>query len=132
MHNDLWALLLFSVVMGVLAGIYYYILLKKEQRWHTMDTNKEIKLKELEYKIQKCCGNCNSHAIDNPHSDWGVCARHIYKHQKHVGGAKDANRDLSINRFGCCKDHEFNSAYLLRLEHFKQFVRDRDNKKEQK
>jgi hypothetical protein len=119
---DLWGLLLVSIVCSTFAGVYYYILLRKIQRMSIMDANKETKLKELDYTIQKCCGNCNSHAIDNQHSDWGVCARHTYIHQKHVGGAKDSNRDLSINRFGCCKDHKFNSIYLLRLEQFQQFV----------
>ena len=87
-----------------------------------MDANKEYKLKELGYKIQPCCGNCNSHAIDNPNSDWGVCARYTYEHLKHEGGSKSKFRDLSINRYGCCKDHHFNTAIIEKLGQFKQFV----------
>jgi len=63
-----------------------------------MDKNKLIKLKECEYKIQKCCSLCQWSVFLPFSSYFGTCMKIHYKHLKHF----DEERELSINRWGVC------------------------------
>jgi len=65
-----------------------------------MDKNKLIQLKDCGYKIQKCCDLCKNSRFELYHAYFGTCNKKQYKHLKH----SDKNRQLSINRYGVCKD----------------------------
>jgi len=64
-----------------------------------MDQNKFEKLEKVGYRIGPCCGLCE-HGTFEPTHMWGTCAVHTYMHKKHT----DSKRQLSIHRFGRCKD----------------------------
>lgn len=64
-----------------------------------MDENKLKELKRVGYEIHKCCGLCENFACLGL-SDFGTCKVITYQHLKH----SDAKRQLSVNRYGSCKD----------------------------
>jgi hypothetical protein len=64
-----------------------------------MDENKLIKLKEIKYRIYKCCALCKFGRFLN---DWGTCDEHTYEHKKH----STSKRQLSIHKSGYCDDFE--------------------------
>lgn len=84
-----------------------------------MDPNKLKVLRSLDYKINKCCGNCQ-HSQFKGGSLFGVCLvkDNEYLHEKHTG----EKRKLSINYFGECAKHNFQQRYEDGLEGFKEFV----------
>jgi len=88
-----------------------------------LDKNKLQKLRKIKYKICGCCGNCSSGKFTNM-SLWGVCLKNFYLHMKHAGGSKGSNRNLSINYFGYCPDHEFKENFKLDLQLFKEFTQE--------
>jgi hypothetical protein len=67
-----------------------------------MDKNKLDKLKSINYSIHECCGICkhSNHFSD----DWSTCKIHTYEHQKH----STSLRDMSIFKYGYCRDFELN------------------------
>lgn len=83
-----------------------------------MDENKTIKLKEIGYLVRRNCGNCKSGKFR--HSGWGTCGSFTYKHLKH----SDEERDLSINRDGYCKSHQWDDLNEMHneLHGFVEFV----------
>lgn len=72
-----------------------------------MDENKVDKYKELGYKITKVCGAC-IHGRFTPHTIWGTCSKYAYEHLKHT----DADRQLSIHKYGACPSAEFMPAFV--------------------
>lgn len=62
-----------------------------------MDQNKLKVLKDIEYKIQECCGLC-AYGTFKPGTSFGTCSVQTYDHLKHTG----PERNLSINRYGKC------------------------------
>lgn len=83
-----------------------------------MDENKLTLLKQIQYHIRKCCGNCR-YSILKSHVDWGVCTAHRYRHLKHT----DSIRQLSINRYGCCSVHDYEQEFVAGLDKFREFLR---------
>jgi len=81
-----------------------------------MDANKLKVLRELPYSIHKVCGLC-IHG-DFKLSDWGVCHKAEYVHEKHTGEP----RFLSINQFGVCSSFEPDKTRVERLGAFKEFL----------
>lgn len=81
-----------------------------------MDVNKLKVLRDLDYKIQKVCGNCQ-HSSFRGGSLFGVCSVNEYTHLKHTG----EKRQLSINYFGSCDKHYPSSRFESQLEGFKEF-----------
>lgn len=82
--------------------------------YKTMDANKLKVLREVKYRLQKCCGLCTHGWF--PKDDWGTCEAHTYEHQKHTEG----NRRLSIHKYGSC--HLFEAkTNLIHLGSFREF-----------
>ena len=87
-----------------------------------MDKNKLAKLKEVEYKVHKVCGNCawygrtSKGSMDSKLFD--ICFKHNYHHLKH----NDSDRELSTTTFGSCQEHEWIEEFLNRIHDFKQFT----------
>lgn len=86
-----------------------------------MDENKLKELRRIEYKVLKCCGNCEYRRIE-PNVVWGTCKLHQYTHTKHEGGAKTGVRELSINKYGICDRHFMSWTFMAGSEHFKEFL----------
>jgi len=82
-----------------------------------MDNNKLKVLQELPYVIQRCCGLCKFGTFPGLGSNWGTCKENSYEHQKH----SDANRQLSINKFGSCPKFEADSYQVTSLAKFAGF-----------
>jgi hypothetical protein len=86
-----------------------------------MDSNKLQVLRDIDYTINKCCGNCQ-HSSFKGGSLFGLCLvkENEYVHLKHTG----EKRKLSINYFGECDKHNFQKRFEDSLEGFKEFVRE--------
>lgn len=82
-----------------------------------MDANKLKVLQEIGYKIQPTCGSCEAGVFADPKSEFGSCVLYTYDHQKHSG----ADRQLSINRYGCCPEYERDPRTLGPLGAWSQF-----------
>ncbi len=68
-----------------------------------MDANKLKKLRELDYEIRtRFCSTCKHGNFLVKGGPYGACKLHTYEHLKHT----DSVRQLSVHRFGCCKDFE--------------------------
>lgn len=65
------------------------------------DENKLAKLREIHFVTVDCCNMC-THGQFRPGSDFGVCQKFTYEHQKHTGKP----RQLSIHRAGRCLHFE--------------------------
>lgn len=78
-----------------------------------MDANKLALLQDIDYSISRSCGNCIHSQLNG---DWGTCNKFTYRHQKHT----DSVRQLSINRYGQCMEHELNPTF--NVEGFTVFV----------
>jgi len=74
-----------------------------------MDVNKLKKLHEVDYQIRSC--SICKYSIFK-HGPYGNCKLHTYEHLKHT----NSTRQLSIHKFGSCKD--FDSAADLNLVTF--------------
>jgi len=81
-----------------------------------MDANKLKVLQDLSYEIRPACGLC-VHGVF-PQNDWGTCQKHQYDHLKHTGEP----RQLSIFRYGSCKEYEFHKPLEPLIGTFNQFV----------
>jgi len=65
-----------------------------------MDTNKLIKLKEINYKILKTCAWCTSVTLSNSKNGpagWATCQKYKYLHLKH-----NTMRETSVHVSGVC------------------------------
>ena len=82
-----------------------------------MDGNKLKVLRDLDYKINKCCGNC-LHSSFKGGSLFGVCKVNDYIHLKHTG----EKRQMSINYFGECHKYNISEKFERQLEGFKEFL----------
>jgi len=81
-----------------------------------MDENKLKKLHQVGYDVQPCCALCKHSEFG--HNAFGTCKKHQYDHVKHTG----PDRQLSINKYGCCGFFETdNEKATLILQSFKQF-----------
>jgi len=69
-----------------------------------MDENKLKKLEDIGYKIKRTCALCKNSEFPSFTAIWGVCKIQNYSHLKHT----DANRQLSICRYGQCGKFELN------------------------
>mgnify|MGYP003613172759 CR=1 FL=1 len=78
-----------------------------------MDANKLIKLNKINYEIKRCCGICEHANVFN--DNWSTCKIHTYEHEKH----SEANRQLSIFKFGYCSQFKFNAE----LGTWKEFLK---------
>lgn len=65
-----------------------------------MDDNKLQELEDCGYRIKPCCGFCIHSKFANADQLFGTCTKMHYKHLKHTG----EERELSIHRYGICKD----------------------------
>lgn len=83
-----------------------------------MDENKLKILKDINYKINETCGNCEYGQFVL--GDFGTCVRYNYSHLKHT----DSIRSLSIVRDGCCTKHKIDSSYLTRIHAYREFLYD--------
>ena len=82
-----------------------------------MDKNK---LKEIDYKILPVCIFCKHGKFKFIGDDFGLCSKHAYEHLKHP----EAERNLSVYKYGCCKeDFELDDKKKYLLEAFGQFLR---------
>jgi hypothetical protein len=81
-----------------------------------MDANKLKVLQALPYRIQPVCGLCKYGSF--PSDDWGSCEAHKYNHLKH----SEATRDISIHKYGTCKNFEPAPERTGRLGHFLEFL----------
>lgn len=84
-----------------------------------MDANKLKKLEDIDYTIEPCCGLCEAAVFSNDNTDWGVCVRHYYKHQKHT----EEPRMLSINRYGSCSSFSIKEQKQSSMKHFEKFIK---------
>ena len=82
-----------------------------------MDDNKRLKLVEIGYSVNKCCGVCH-HGVFKVNNDFGDCLEHDYTHLKHTGGAKL----LSVFRYGGCSKFKMRESALFFMHAFKEFV----------
>jgi len=82
-----------------------------------MDANKLKVLRDLDYKINKACGNCQ-HSSFRGGSLFGTCNVNDYVHLKHTG----EKRQLSINFFGECEKYNISKRFEDQLEGFKEFL----------
>jgi hypothetical protein len=80
-----------------------------------MDANKLIKLKEIDYSIQKCCGLCRYARMSS--DGWGECHNTSYKREKH-----NAIYWVSINRYGYCDQFSLDEKAEEKLGKFDQFL----------
>lgn len=85
-----------------------------------MDLNKSTVLGRIGYSVRKTCGTCDRATF--PNDDWGTCSRWQYEHQKHAGGDKGTNRDLSVNKSGFCPEYAPSLVKISRLGHFADFA----------
>ena len=85
-----------------------------------MDENKVKKYEELGYKIAKVCGNC-IHSRFTPHTVWGTCSKYTYEHLKHA----EAERNLSIHKFGVCPFAELDLMFVDTLGKYKILTEDK-------
>jgi hypothetical protein len=86
-----------------------------------MDANKLQKLRQISYKIKKCCGTCEYGQFGLIHAEnvWGQCKLHNYDHLKHA----DSRRQLSINQFGYCSKFKWNEwIYNGSLHRWEEFL----------
>jgi hypothetical protein len=79
-----------------------------------MDKNKLQVLRDIDYKINPCCGNC-VHG-DFGETNFGTCAIQSYFHLKH-----QRTHGLSIYRFGRCPKWE-RDPMSDNLEGFEEFL----------
>lgn len=82
-----------------------------------MDANKRVKLQQISYRIQKCCGICK-HGQFNPGRAFGVCDVHSYEHLKHT----DSTRSLSVYQFGGCPNWEEDEGCSHEMHSFREFM----------
>ncbi len=82
-----------------------------------MDKNKKSKLASLGYKVNKCCGNC-FHGDIREYRNWGTCGKHTHHHLKHTG----KNRNMSINRYGCCDEYVMANGFMYSIEPWSEFL----------
>ena len=84
-----------------------------------MDENKLKKLRQIEYSIRKCCGLCgHSTFMGSDLTDWGMCVKLTYNHQKHSEGL----RKLSVNRYGYCEQYKQSRYIEERMDKFTEFL----------
>lgn len=81
-----------------------------------MDANKLEVLVDVGYEISPACGICQYAELKG---EWGTCNYHEYEHLKHTG----PERQLSINRYGSCKDFK-PSNIEMRLGAYLEFFTD--------
>lgn len=81
-----------------------------------MDKNKQLKLREIGYRVNESCGTCVHASF--PNDDWGTCGIHTYEHQKHNAEVSQ----LSINKFGSCPKYEAHPVATAKLHAFDEFV----------
>jgi hypothetical protein len=79
-----------------------------------MDKNKLDKLREINYTVKKCCGNCTFSYIKTDKL-FGVCKKYNYDHLKHCG----ESRQLSVNRYGFCLCHVVNEKFVNEIHAYK-------------
>lgn len=84
-----------------------------------MDANKLILLNHVDYKVCRCCYFCKHAEPFLAHNNWSTCRKHLYQHLKHTGEM----RQMSILKFGVCRDFEFADVYQTGLGAFSQFLR---------
>ena len=84
-----------------------------------MDANKLKKLQDIDYTIVPTCGTCVHSFFSNSNSDWGVCVKHYYKHEKHTGDS----RKLSINRSGSCGQYTLCENKEYEMLHYREFMK---------
>lgn len=82
-----------------------------------MDANKLTKLNNINYKVRRCCFNCEYCELGHySFSGFTTCKKHTYQHLKHT----DKNRQLSIHYTGYCDGHEWRSGFDLQLHAYEQ------------
>ena len=81
-----------------------------------MDENKRLKLVEIKYEVQRCCGMCVHGDFDG--NDFGVCFKHSYQHLKHTGD----NRDLSVFKYGSCPDFKMTGQAKTYMHAYTEFL----------
>ena len=82
-----------------------------------MDQNKLKVLREIDYKLNKCCGNCQ-HSSFRGGSLFGICKVNEYVHLKHTG----EKRQLSVNYFGECEKYSIEKVFEKQLESWTEFL----------
>lgn len=83
-----------------------------------MDNNKLKVLQDINYEIQKVCGNCKHSGIYGA-AQYGTCKKKTYEHLKHIGPP----RQLSIHVFGSCNSHEYMEGYAAVLTTWAEFLK---------
>lgn len=86
-----------------------------------MDANKDKKLTEIGYQIHPTCATCKHVHLANTRVEWGTCKKHAYKHMKHT----EQDRQLSINRYGNCSNHQLKAEYQGHWLHFNKYIKHR-------
>ncbi len=82
-----------------------------------MDKNKLAKLQEINYTVQKSCGNCNFGDIKTGKL-FGVCEKYKYVHLKHCSEL----RQLSVNRYGFCSNYVVKEKFICEIHAYKMFI----------
>jgi hypothetical protein len=82
-----------------------------------MDENKFNKLKEINYKINKCCYLCKH--CNNKNNLFSTCKLFKYEHLKH----SDSYRELSISILGICDNFEYDIINDINLHKFKDLIK---------
>ena len=85
-----------------------------------MDKNKLKVLQDIDYKVQRTCGNCDWFVGDSYTKSimFSTCSKHTYEHKKHIG----PERKLSVHRDGVCDKHEWNGNALNFMHSYSQFT----------
>ncbi len=82
-----------------------------------MDKNKQLKLREIGYRINEGCGVCFHGKF--PHNQWGTCDIHTYEHNKH----SVERSELSIHKLGSCSEYTADPMIIVQLHAYEEFLR---------
>ena len=63
-------------------------------------------LKEIEFEIKKCCGNCRYSKFNN--SIFGICE--VYRFEPKIEGT-----EFEINQYSYCKKYGVNHSFVFRI-----------------
>jgi hypothetical protein len=71
------------------------------------DENKLAAMKELRFRVARCCSTCK-HSTLHVASPWGNCRAATYEHKKHT----EVTRQMPSHAFLCCDNYEFDQRVL--------------------